>query len=72
MSPKVQLCLDELGMDFDEFIESSEAHDSVVIGACKNPGCEYTSYVEPDCREGWCEECQTQTVKSILVYMGVI
>lgn len=69
---KADLCLEQYGMEFDEFLESDEAMDSVVYGACSNPECEYTCEVEPDCRNGFCEECETQTVKSILVYLRMI
>jgi hypothetical protein len=43
-----------------------------MIGICKNPDCSYTTEVEPDCRTGYCEECQTQTVRSLLVLLGLI
>jgi len=69
---KAEDCLDELGMTLDEFLESPEAQDSVMIGICKNPNCSYTTEVEPDCRTGYCEECQTQTVRSLLVLLGLI
>lgn len=39
--------------------------DGVDVGICKNEGCDYTTTVEPDCREGYCEECETQTVVSL-------
>ena len=32
--------------------------DSVSPGICVTCG-EYTTEVEPDCREGWCEECES-------------
>lgn len=33
---------------------------------------EYTTTVEPDCDSGWCENCETQTVKSALILAGII
>jgi hypothetical protein len=72
VSKKIKTCLDELGMTFDEFIESPEAQDSVVIGICRNKGCDYTTEVEPDCYDGWCEECESNTVRSIVSLMGII
>jgi hypothetical protein len=72
MSRKLHQCLEELGMTYDEFLESSEAQDSVVVGICRKSDCDYTTEVEPDCRNGWCEECNSNTVVSILVLMGVI
>lgn len=46
--------------------------DSVVPGICSNPHCNYTVGVEPDQDRGWCESCQSNTVKSCLILAGVI
>jgi hypothetical protein len=48
------------------------AHDSVNPGICANPACDYSTEIEPDQREGWCEECRTSTVQSALVLAGLI
>ena len=47
-------------------------YDSVAAGICMNPGCDYTTEVEPDQGHGWCEACETQTVKSCLLLAGII
>jgi len=44
--------------------------DSVAPSICVQ--CEYTCDMEPDQREGWCPECNTNTVKSCLVLEGLI
>ena len=41
------------------------ASDSVQPGICKNELCEYTTEVEPDQEEGYCEDCNTNTVISL-------
>lgn len=46
--------------------------DSVVPGICMRKDCDYTSSVEPDQTEGWCESCDATTVKSALILAGVI
>ena len=46
--------------------------DSVASGICINPGCDYTTNVEPDQDRGWCELCETNTVQSCLVLAGII
>lgn len=46
--------------------------DSVCPGICMNPSCNYTDNVEPDSDSGWCEECNTNTVKSAMILAGVI
>lgn len=46
--------------------------DSICPGICVNPGCDYTCEVEPDCTNGYCEECGTQSIQSALVLAGII
>lgn len=46
--------------------------DSVSPGICVNPGCDYSTEVEPDQDRGYCENCGTQTVKSALILAGLI
>lgn len=41
--------------------------DSIVPGICMNEGCNATYQYEPDQDRGWCEECNTGTVKSALI-----
>ena len=54
-----------------EFLQECVA-DSVVPGICMNPDCEYTIGIEPDCTNGYCEDCETQTVQSALILKGII
>lgn len=46
--------------------------DSINPGICMNKECDYTTTVEPDQREGWCENCETNTVQAALVIKGII
>jgi len=46
--------------------------DSISPGICMNAECDYTTEVEPDSQEGYCEVCGTQTVKSALILAGLI
>lgn len=59
---------------FEDSLEFMEAvsFDSVCPGICKNPGCDYSTEVEPDSDSGWCDECQTNSVASALVLAGLI
>lgn len=57
--------------DAYDFLEAY-ASESVVPGICMNPGCTATYEYEPDSRRGWCDACQTNTVASGLVLLGVI
>jgi hypothetical protein len=37
-----------------------------------NAGCDYTAEMEPDQDRGWCEVCNTNSMKSALVLAGII
>ena len=68
--------LDELkkqtGLGFDALMNSA-MYEGIAWGICKNPACDYTTEsVEPDCREGYCEICGTETVASCMVLAGRI
>ncbi|HEX3527231.1 MAG TPA: hypothetical protein VH988_09200 [Thermoanaerobaculia bacterium] len=65
-------CLASLwGMSVNSFIEEYALGD-VVPGICMNPYCDYATEVEPDQREGWCEECGTGSDWSGIVLAGLI
>ncbi len=59
------------GMSDMEMFEEG-TFDSVCKGICINDDCDYTTTVEPDCSEGYCEVCETQTVKSALILADMI
>jgi len=59
------------GVGIVELIEEGTM-DGVCRGICTNKGCEYTTTVEPDQGQGFCEECGTQTVASALILAGMI
>lgn len=68
---KLHTLAENNGFDaLDEFLESVGC-DSVVPGICVGVGCDYTTDVEPDCHDGYCEECEGQTVRSALVLAGI-
>lgn len=56
---------------FDELIEASVT-DSVCPAICTEPGCSYTTDMEPDQDRGWCEACGRNTAASALVLAGFI
>ena len=57
--------------DVMDLLEESSI-DSVVPGICMSEDCEYTTEVEPDQREGYCEECDKGSVKSCHILAGII
>ena len=68
---KLSTLADIEGMEVMEMLEQA-TYDSIAPGICTNPGCEYTTEIEPDQREGYCEDCGTNTVKSCLVLAGLL
>ena len=68
---KLRTLLRVEGMTLDDLARLAVC-DSVIPGICSNPGCDYTTGVEPDQQSGWCEVCETQTVVSGAVLMGII
>ncbi len=68
---KLALLVEQWGMTEDEFVREY-ALDSVAPGICMADDCEYSTDVEPDQTEGWCESCGTQSVTSGLVLAGMI
>ena len=59
---------------FSDVMDMLEAatFDSIAPGICMNTGCDYSTSVEPDSDTGWCEECDTNTVKSCLMLADII
>lgn len=53
---------------FNDIMEMLEEYgnESVMPGICMNEGCDYITNVEPDQDRGWCEECHTNSVKSLM------
>ncbi len=68
---KLQKLCEIEGLSYEELIDKA-TYDAVVKGICMNPGCSYTTDVEPDQTEGYCEVCGSQTVTSCLVLAGII
>lgn len=71
MNDKLNTLAEIEGMDVMEMLEQA-TWDSVSPGICTNPNCDYTTEIEPDSYDGWCPECNTNTVKSALVLAGII
>ena len=75
-SEKTQLKLDKL-MEIEGFASMEDmlqaaTFDSVSPAICMNDWCDYTCQMEPDQTRGWCDECNTNSVKSALILAGLI
>ena len=68
---KLQTLADIEGMDVTDMLADA-TFDSVAPGICKTPDCDYTTTVEPDCMEGWCEESNAGTLQSCSILAGII
>lgn len=55
-----------------EDLLSAWIFDSVCPAICMTEGCDYTTEMEPDQTEGYCEACGGNTVASALVLAGII
>ena len=62
---------DSYGVDIYTLLENA-TFDGTAASICTNDGCGYTTDYEPDQDQGWCEICETNTVKSCLVLAGMI
>jgi len=67
---RLQLVADELGLTVDEML-NQYATDSVVPGICMKCSLVFDS-CEPDATGNWCDDCEGETVRSILVLAGVM
>jgi hypothetical protein len=55
----------------DDFAEAFVT-DSVCPAICMSDDCDHTTELEPDQDQGWCEACDTATMTSGLLLMGLI
>lgn len=70
-NPKLKALAKEEGRSITELLKEG-TYDSICMGICTNPDCNYTTQVEPDQDKGYCEVCNTQSVSSCLVLAGII
>ena len=67
----MKLC-DIEGFESVEDVLFSGITDSVCPAICMTEGCDYTTKMEPDQEDGYCEACGGNTVVSVLVLAGLI
>jgi len=71
-NPKFKTLVELEGYDDDVESIADAVADSVCPAICMNDGCDYTVEMEPDQDRGWCESCDTNSMKSALVLAGII
>ena len=67
----VTLATSEGYADVADFLEDY-ALDSIMPAICMAPDCDHTADLEPDQRAGFCEACGRASMKSGLVFAGLI
>ena len=67
----MKLC-DAEGFECLDDLLARSITDSMCPAICMTEGCDYTTEMEPDQREGYCEACGGSTVVSVLVLAGLI
>ena len=72
MTDKLEQLANDWGFNDPMDMLEQATFDGVAPGICCNPGCNYSTDVEPDSSNGWCEECQENSVKSCLILAGII
>jgi hypothetical protein len=71
MSTKLKTLLEIEGLTLEDFLEQY-ALESCVPAICMNKNCDAVYEYEPDQDRGYCEECETNSVKSGLILLGII
>ena len=69
---KLQELADIEGYEITTDLLEASAGDSLCPAICMNPGCDSTDQLKPDQSEGWCDECEANTMQSALVLAGII
>ena len=72
MQELAQQLADDWGYSTPEELAEDYVLDGVAPAICKNSGCGYSTEYEPDQDRGYCENCNTNTVTSVFVLLGVI
>jgi len=68
---KLDQLSEQEGLSVDEMLEEG-TFNSICPAICMNVGCNYTASMEPDQDRGYCEDCNTNSMKSALVLAGII
>lgn len=68
----IYILLEAYGESNEEEVIANYIHDSVCPAVCMNEGCENTAELEHDCSSGYCDECDTNSMKSLMIVMGII
>lgn len=69
---KLETLLEIEGFEDEVSFVKEFAYSDCVPGICMNPDCDNTYDYEPDQNKGWCDICETKSVCSGLILIGVL
>jgi hypothetical protein len=69
---KLNKLANDWGYNFPEDMMEQYVCDSLHPAICTNKECDYSTEMEPDQDRGWCENCETNTVVSAGMLMGIV
>lgn len=69
---KLNKLANDWGYTFPEDMMEDYVYDSLHPAICMNKECDYSTEMEPDQDQGWCENCETNTVVSAGMLMGIV
>jgi len=72
MKTKLEILTEDWGYDSPEDMVEDYMFDGTMPAICQNTHCNYSTDMEPDQDQGWCENCETNTLHSASVMMGII
>ncbi len=67
----IKLIEDIEGKDSLDIVEDA-IMDSTIVGICMNNDCEFTAEYEHDQNKGFCEDCETGSVESLMLLLVLI
>ena len=69
---KLTKLMDIEGYESIEDLAGAVLSDTVSPAICMNEDCNFTCEMEPDQDAGWCEECRTNSMDSVLILAELI
>jgi hypothetical protein len=69
---KLKKLMESEGYENLEDLLEDVVGDSISPAICIEPTCDYTTEMEPDQTQGYCEACGGNTVVSALILAGII
>jgi len=69
---KLRTLTEDWGYESTFSLVEDYIHEGLMPAICMNKGCDYSTEMEPDQDQGWCECCSTNSLSSAAILMGII